>query len=179
MRRLKRYIIVAILLGTTGTILADDYALTERYFLRYDMEVAQKQQSLVAQMQELFNSPSIDSSDLNQLEMQFSRQLTGLIDGDDTLRLKGTKLSAIHNELQQVKAVWKETQAAMKKALKSSKYRKEAQQYFSRLLQCVNSAVMAYDKSYQRYKQRSQLSAIVNSYVNHKKSDRLALNTIK
>jgi len=179
MRHFKGYIIAAILLGSTGTIMADDYALTERYFLHYDMKAAQKQQSLVVQMQELFNSPSIDNSDLNRLEMKFSRQLTGLIDGDDTLRLKGTKLSAIRNELEQVKDVWKETQVVIKKALKSSEYREEAQQYLNRLLQCVSSAVIAYDKSYQRYKQRSQLSAIVNSHINHGKSDRLAFNSIK
>ena len=55
-------------------------------------------------MQELFNSPSIDNSDLNHLEIQFSRQLTGLINDDDALCLKGTKLSAIGNELEQLKA---------------------------------------------------------------------------
>jgi len=179
MKYFRGCIVAAILLGSTGTIVADDYALTERYFLHYDMKAAQKQQNLVVQMQELFNSPSIDSSDLNHLEMQFSRQLAGLIDGDDALRLKGTKLSAIRNELEQVKAVWKETKTAMKQALESSEYRKEAQQYLSRLLQSVGNAVMAYDKSYQRYKQRSQLLAIVNSYANHENSDRLAFNSIK
>ena len=104
MKHFKGYIVAAILLGSTGTIVADDYALTERYSLRYDMKVAQKQQSLVVQMQELFNSPSVESFDLNHLEMEFSKQLEGLIDGDDTLRLKGTKLSAIGNELEQLKA---------------------------------------------------------------------------
>ena len=179
MKHFKGYIVAAILLGSTGTIVADDYALTERYSLRYDMKVAQKQQSLVVQMQELFNSQLVESSDLNHLEMQFNRQLSGLIDGDDTLRLKGTKLSAIRNELEQVKAVWKETKAAMKQALESSEYRKQAQQYLNLLLQSVGSAVMAYDKSYQRYKQRSQLSAIVNNHASHEKSDYLALNSIQ
>ena len=104
MKHFRGCIVAAILLGSTGTIVADDYALTERYFLRYDMKAAQKQQSLVIQMQELFSSPSVKSFDLNHLEIQFSRQLAGLIDGDDTLRLKGTKLSAIGNELEQLKA---------------------------------------------------------------------------
>ncbi|HHH19596.1 MAG TPA: hypothetical protein ENK86_03670 [Campylobacterales bacterium] len=178
MKQLKVCLLAAMVASSTVSVMAEDYALTQRYSLIYDMKVAQKQQSLVIQMQELLNQRYFDVEALNRLQTQFDRQLHGLMEGDDSLRLNGTQISLLRTKLKEIRTVWEESQQTMQQASESRDQNYEAQQALNRLLSSVNRAVMAYDKSYQRYKQRSRLSAIVNRYQNHGKTDRLAFNTI-
>ncbi len=139
--------------------------------LATDINLAGKQRMLTQRMAKdiLMVKNKIDikkhKNDLKESVNLFDKTLKGLLKGDKSLGLKGTKLTKITNQLKKVQRLWKKVKPSVRKLYSSKKTMKRLDD----LLFEMNKAVKLYTKSLNKQKQGLQLASIVNGFM-HKKS---------
>ena len=166
---LKRIVSIALLISTTATtilVASEDYALTEDYVLLNDMKLAKEQQTLIVSLSSLLEEDSIENSKIVASQKRFEKVLHGLTSGDKEMNLNGTTIPQIKIELSQLQSIWNESKILVTQAIIDKKKREEAIDSLNGLLIKMGQTVTLYNKSYNRYRQRSRLSFMVNRHMN-------------
>ncbi|NPA60771.1 MAG: hypothetical protein GXO06_00610 [Epsilonproteobacteria bacterium] len=164
MKKLTQTLTIALLVGTASgeaSSYIEDYAITKEYKLLNDMRVARKQQELILKMGRELDARDVDVESLKALEGRFTQVLNGLIYGDDSLELRGTKLPAFRSKLVELKRVWGEESKLMRDSISNIDLRDEAKAKLNGLMIKMSELIELYNQSYSRFKQKSKISSIV------------------
>ncbi len=106
--------------------------------------------------------------DFKESRILFSKILNGLENGDKDLKLKGTKISNIVNQLNIVNNSWKDMQPILDSALKGKDILKAIDKLDNLLIE-MNRAITLYIKSINRAKQRLKFASILGDFMNKSK----------
>ena len=178
MKDITKLATVALVLGTSTLFASSsDYALTTKYKLFNDMKLAQKQQVLIVRMNQSLDSKVIDIKILKKSKEQFSKVLLGLTTGNRDYKLKGTSIPKIKSKLSEVQTLWNKELKVLSNVESNKVDKQKAIAGLNILMIKMSEAVSMYNKSYNRYKQNSMLSSIVNRHLGTKPA--LALNNIR
>ncbi len=182
MKTIKSIVAFALLLTSTTTAFANDYALMDNYPLRNDMNMAKQEQALVNDMHSVITSHENNNKDtLSHLKSQFTTIILGLSDGDKKLNLKGTKVAVIKNKIAAIQLEWSEDNHLLDSAVNNDMYQDEAFKALTKLSNALKGLNKLYSHSYARYKQNSVMKSLVSSYMRAQAvtETRYALNNIK
>jgi len=179
MKNIKLLLLLIVLLSTSITANAEDYALITKYPLFDDMNTINKQQSTIEHMNNIIIQKNKDFKTFQKLETQFEQTIRGLAHGDKTRKLKGTNIAELRRKLSHIQSFWNQNKTTVKNALTDIRYQEQALASLYKLSIKVEQLNTLYKKSYIRYKQRSILSSIVKRYMHTQETStqqRLALN---
>ena len=182
MKTIQSMVAFALLLISTTTAFAHDYALMDNYPLLNDMNMAKKEQALVNDMHLAITSQENNSkTTLSHLKSQFTKIILGLSDGDTKLNLKGTKVAVIKNKIASIQLEWAEDNHLLDSAVNNKMYQDEALKALTKLSNSLKSLNQLYRHSYTRYKQNSVMKSLVSSYMRAqaRTETRYALNNVK
>jgi len=173
MKKLTKIATIAMVLGTSSLFASslNSYALTNNYKLLNDMNLAKKQQYLILDINKALETNHVDMKSYKQ----FTKVLLGLIKGDKSLNLKGTNIPEIKDKLTDIQELWKDELVILKSA-NSDKDIKRAIAILDNVMLKMNQVVALYNKSYNKFKQKSKLSLIVKQYTNSTKNQMVAFN---
>jgi len=124
------------------------FASSDNYLLLNDMNFIKEESKIVKKMVR-----EVKERDIKV----FSKILDGLINGDDSLNLRGTKISAIRVKLVEIKELWD----SKKETLDSSS--------LSKIDTKVNQAIKLYTKSYNKHLQKQKLLTLVTQHMSDSK----------
>jgi len=180
MTRITKIATLTLIVGA-NTLFAssNDYALTNNYKLLNDMKLAQKQQEIIINMSNQLNKDIIDSNSLKNAENRFSKILIGLSNGDISLNLKGTNIPQIKEKLSEVQKLWQKEKTMLNGEIKDSDKKEKAIANLNNIMLKMSEAIALYNKSYERFKQKSKLSSLVNHHMNSRKNQTFAFNTVQ
>ena len=180
MKKITKLATLALVLGTSTLFASSsDYALTTKYKLLNDMKLAQRQQALIVSMNQSLDSKVVDMKTLKHSKGQFSKVLLGLTSGNRDYKLKGTSIPMIKEKLSEVEKLWKSELRILSSIESHTGDKQRAIAGLNRLMIKMSEAVAMYNKSYNRYKQNSMLSSIVNRHLGENNKPALALNNIR
>jgi len=179
MKKITKIATIALILGTSSLIASEDYAITDNYKLLNDMRLAQKQQELIVDMNKELNKKNIELKALKNAQNRFDKVLIGLIEGDLSLHLKGTNIPSIKTKLNEVKKLWEKELNILKDKSLSKDKKDKAIANLNNIMVKMSEAISLYNKSYERFKQKSKISSIVNRHINSKKNQIFAFNTVQ
>ena len=174
MKNIKLFVAMALLLTSTITAFANDYALIDTYPLLNEMKTAKNQQAVLDNIHTTILEHKYDSQDqLTHLKSQFNTVLSSLS--------KGTKVTIIKNKIEELKLQWQQDNHFLDSAINSEMYKKEAFKTLRQLSKTLASLNNLYTQSYARYKQNSVMKSLVSSYMRTQEvsEPRYALNTVK
>jgi hypothetical protein len=167
MKQITKIATIALIMGS-NLLIADDYALTDNYKLLNDMRLAQQQQEIIVNINKVLNKKNIEVKSLSKETDRFNKVLIGLIQGDLSLHLKGTNIPTIKKKLKEVKNLWdKELNILKDKSIAKDK-KDKAIANLNNIMIKMSEAINLYNKSYDRFKQKSKISSIVNRHINSK-----------
>jgi len=109
----------------------------------------------------------------------FDKTLNGLYNGEKDLKLVGTKLPKIINQLNVVKKNWKEVKPLLPKALKDTKNQNLTKKVIAGLDKTkteMNKAVILYTLSLNRVKQVVKLNSIISGFMQKKSNSKHLIN---
>jgi len=178
---LKKLLTSALLLIATASS-ANDYALMSHYPLLNDMKMAKQETNLIDTMKETIKGNHTRKKEqLKKQKKEFTAIILGLSNGDSTLKLKGTKLASIKNQIELIQLYWSQKASLLDSAANNKMYMEEA---FTALDQLTNKLKVLnnlYGQSYARYKQNSVMKSLVSSYMRTQQSSevRFAYNTVR
>jgi len=181
MKNLKK-IVTLILLISSATLSANDYALLNTYPLLNDMKMAQKEQVLLDTMRSTITDHKNNNKlELTQLKNKFTTIITGLSNGNETLKLKGTKVAILKNKIEAIQLQWSHEHSMLDSALNNKMYEEEALETINKLSSTLNSLNELYAQSYARYKRNSVMKSLVSSYMKAQEDgqERYALNIVQ
>jgi len=166
MKTVKTIMTFTLLLTSTLTLQANDYALVSNYPLLNDMKMAKKQESVLEEMNKTISDhKNNNKTKLLTLKKQFSTVIDGLLNGDTSLHLHGTKLVVLKNEIKTIKLLWSQEKTILDSAVNNRMYEDEAFSTIKKLQQSLISLNKLYSQSYNRYKQNSVMKSLVKSYM--------------
>ena len=174
MRKIKLFVTITLILTSTLTAFANDYAILDTYPLLNEMKSAKKQQAILDNIHTTIVEHKYDSQEqLSNLKSQFTTALNSIS--------KGTKVTNIKNKIKELKLQWEQDNHLLDSAINSEMYKKEAfnsLQQLSKTLALVNKL---YAQSYARYKRNSVMKSLVSSYMKTQESSKpkYAFNTVK
>jgi len=177
MKTITKVATLALVLGTSTLLAYDDYALTENYKLLNDMKLAQKQQEVIVDINKQLNRDTIDTKSLKNAQERFNKVIIGLLNGDKSLNLKGTNIDRIRIKLNEVQKLWEDENSILNSISKDD--REKAISKLNIVMLKMSEAIALYNKSYERFKQKSKISSIVYRHINSKQNQLLAFNTMK
>jgi len=177
MKTLTKVATLALVLGTSSLLAYDDYALTENYKLLNDMKLAQKQQEVIVNINKQLNRDTIDTKSLKNAQERFNKVIIGLLNGDKSLNVKGTNIDRIRIKLSEVQKLWENENSILNKISKDNK--EKAISKLNIVMLRMSEAIALYNKSYERFKQKSKISSIVYRHIHSNQNQILALNTVK
>ena len=177
MKTLTKVVTLALVLGTSTLLAYDDYALTDNYKLLNDMKLAQKQQEVIVNINKQLSSKNMDIKLLQKSKDKFEKVLLGLLNGDKSLTLKGTNIHEIQVKLSEVQKLWKTENSILNNITEDNK--EKAISKLNIIMLKMSEAIVLYNKSYDRFKQKSKLSSIVNRHINSHQNQIFAFNTVK
>lgn len=162
---MKKFIKIAtITLALGASILSastsNNYTITKEYKLLNDMKIAKKQQFLIMDMSKALKTNHVDID----ASKRFTKVLLGLVNGSDSLGLKGTNIPKIKSKLNEIEELWKSELSILSSA-KSEKDTKKAIKILEHIMIKMNEAISLYNKSYDRFKQKVKLSSIVGQHT--------------
>ena len=175
MKTLTKVATLALILGTNTLLAYDDYALTDNYKLLNDMKLAQKQQEVIVNINNQLNKNIIDIKSLKNAQERFNKVLIGLSNGDQSLNLKGTNIDEIKVKLSEVQKIWKIEKTMLNSITEENK--EKAISKLNIIMLKMSEAIALYNKSYERFKQKSKISSIVNRHLHSNQI--FAFNTIQ
>ena len=181
MKIIKTFMVFMLLLTSTTALHANDYALVSNYPLLTDMKMAKKQKKVLTQMSKIISNHKNNKNKLFRLKKEFSMVIDGLLKGDKSLHLHGTKLVVLKNKIKTIKLLWKQEKDILDSAINNKMYENEAYATIRKLKKSIVSLNKLYTQSYSRYKQNSVMKSLVKSYMKNDTSikPKYALNTIK
>ena len=135
-------------LTLTAIFTSSIFASSGNYLLLNDMKLIKEESKIVKKM-----STEVTDKDVKE----FSKILDGLINGDDSLNLRGTKISAIRVKLVEIKELWD----SKKETLDSLS--------LSKIDTKVNQAIKLYTKSYNKHLQKQKLLILVTQHMSDSK----------
>lgn len=106
--------------------------------------------------------------DLKESQKLFTEILDGLLHGNKTLKLSGTKLPKIVKQLNVIKKRWEDDQALLKNATQNKELKKAIDE-LDRLLIEMNKGVELYTQSVNRQKQRLKFASLIGSFMDKSK----------
>lgn len=174
MRKIKLFVAMILLLTSTITAFADDYALLDTYPLLDEMKSAKKQQTTLEKIRTTIVEHRYDSQEqLTHLKSQFSAALNALS--------KGTEVVVIKNKIEELKLQWEQDNHFLDSAINSEMYKREAFKTIRQLSKTLTEVNSLYAQSYARYKKNSIMKSLVSSYMKTQElsEPRYALNTVK
>ena len=174
MKNIKLFVAMIILLTSTITTFANDYALIDTYPLLNDMKTAKKQQIVLYNIKTTIVEHQYNSQEqLTHLKNQFNRVISSLS--------KGTKVTIIKDKIEELKLQWKQDNHTLDAAINSKMYEKEAFKTINQLSKTLTSLNSLYSQSYARYKQNSVMKSLVSSYMQTQEvsKPRYAFNILK
>jgi hypothetical protein len=178
MKKLTKIATIAIVMGSNLLTASEDYALTDNYKLLNDMRLAQKQQEIIVNMNKELSKKDIKIKSLTKEAERFDKVLTGLIEGDLSLHLKGTNLPIIQTKLKEVKKLWNIELNILKDKSLTKDEKEKAIANLNNIMVKMSEAITLYNKSYERFKQKSKISSIVNRHIS-KKNQLIEFNTVQ
>lgn len=182
MKTLKALLTFGLLLTSTITANANDYALLSSYPLLNDMKMVQKEQQLLNNMRELIADRK--NNNKNQLKKQkelFTTIITGLAKGNTNLGLRGTDLVFLKNKIKTIELLWSQEQTILDSAINHKMYMSDAYSTIDTLSTHLNMLNKLYKQSYDKYKQNSVMRSLVSSYMRGSipAEPRYAMNIVK
>ncbi|HIP51975.1 MAG TPA: hypothetical protein EYG94_07815 [Campylobacterales bacterium] len=184
MKILKTLLTFGLLVSSTISINASDYALIDTYPLLNDMKMAKKEQLLVNNMRSLItNHKNNNKAQLAEQKKIFTAIITGLSAGNTKLGLHGTKLVFLENKINIIQLLWSQEKSILDSAINNKMYKNDAYRTIEKLSLHLAELNKLYQQSYARYKQNSAMKSLVSSYM--KRNDRLltepmyAMNAVK
>jgi hypothetical protein len=167
MKFLKKLVATVLLISTTVAVAeaSEDYALTDEYKLLTDMKMAKDQQAKIVEMNRVLEHKNIDLQKVKQSINSFDKVVHGLINGDNNLKLNGTTIPHIRQQLDSLLIAWNRSKSLLSQDLNRLSYKQKALNSLNTLLLEMTQTVERYNQSYSRYKQRSRLSSIVNRHM--------------
>jgi len=161
MKILTKIATIALILGTSSLFASNSnsYTISNNYKLLNDISYAKKQQHLILDMSRALK---INNVDMKAYE-KFTKVLLGLLNGDDSLNLRGTEIPEIRAELNRIQELWKEELITLKSANSDIDITK-AIDILNGVMAKMNQLVALYNKSFDRFQQKSRLSLIVEQY---------------
>jgi len=177
MKRITKVATLALVLGTSTLLAYDDYALTDNYKLLNDMKLAQKQQEVIVDINKQLNRDTIDTKSLKNAQERFNKVIIGLLNGDKSLNLKGTNIDRIRIKLSKVQKLWEDENSMLNNISKNN--REKVLEKLNIIMLKMSEAIALYNKSYDRFKQKSKISSIVNRHINSNLNQIFAFNIIK
>lgn len=106
--------------------------------------------------------------DFKESKELFSKILNGLQHGDKDLKLRGTDIPNILNQLRVVDKSWRDIEPILDIALRGKNIEKSIDMLDNLLVE-INRAVTLYTKSINRAKQRSRIASILSDFMNKSK----------
>ena len=156
----------------------ESYSLLNRGDIKFklanDINLAGKERMLTQRMAKdiLAIKNGLDKKshieDFQESKELFSKILNGLEHGDKSLKLVGTDISNIVNQLRVVGKSWKSMQPILDSALKGKDIEKAIEKLDNLLVE-MNRVVNLYTKSMNRAKQRFRLASILGDFMNKSK----------
>jgi len=177
MKTITKRVTFALVMGTSMLLASDDYTLTDNYKLLNDMKLAQKQQKIIVNINKYISNNSIDTKSIQKSKDRFEKVLLGLLNGDKSLNIKGTNIDKIRTKLNEVQELW-EKENSMLNSL-SEDNREKIIAKLNTIMLKMSEAVELYNKSYNRFKEKSKISEIVYRHISNNKNQLLAFNTIQ
>jgi len=143
----------------TATFITSSMASSNNYLLLNDMKQIKQESFLLENM-----SKNIDNKEkFLSSKKEFSTILDGLINGSNTLKLRGTEIASIKSKLQEIQKEW----SSKKETLDSSSLKTIQSE--------VDKVTKLYTESYNRFTQKRRISSIVNQYMNTSTPNRQVL----
>ena len=166
MKTLKSILTSTLLLASTLTANANDYALINTYPLLNDMKMAQKEQLLLNSMRTLINDRK-NNNKMKLIEQKklFTNIILGLSNGDSQLRLHGTKLVFLKNKINTIQLLWSQEKSILDSAINNKMYLNDASKTIDKLSNHLNTLNKLYTQSYTKYKQNTVMKSLVSSYM--------------
>ncbi len=177
MKRVVKITTVALTLITFAY--SDDYALTDNYRLLNDMKLAQKQQEIIIDINRILEQDKIDRELLTAYQNRFKRVLSGLLNGNESLNLKGTKLPIFKSKIEEIQKLWDKEIKLIDKKLINKDEKEVAISRLNNIMLKSAELVKLYNNSYNRFKQKSKISSIIYRQLYSRKMKIIALNSIK
>jgi len=167
MKNIKSLVVFTLLLTSTISALANDYALLNTYPLLNDMKMAKKQQLLLNTMKNTIASNQTNNKrNLEQLKKQFTIVINGLSEGDSSLNLHGTNLVSLKNKIKTIQLLWSQEKGILDSAINNKMYEDEADATIKKISTHLQKLNNLYNKSYAKYKKNSIMKSLVSSYMN-------------
>ncbi len=180
MKKIIKITTIALTLSTTSLLAySDDYALTEDYRLLNDMKLAQKQQEIIVNINKILEQDKIDIGLLNAYKNRFNRVLSGLLNGNKNLNLKGTKLPIFKTKIEELQKLWEKESKLISEKFQNIDKKEIAISKLNNIMLKTSELVKLYNNSYTRFKQKSKISSIIYRRLNNKKIKIIALNNTK
>ena len=172
MKILKTLLAFGLLVTSTLSANANDYALLDNYPLLNDMKMAKKEQLLLNNMRLLITDRK-NNNKVKLLEQKeiFSAIISGLSKGDSTLGLHGTEILFLKNKITTIQLFWSQEKSILNSAIHNKMYIKDAYATLDKLTSDLTELNKLYTQSYARYKKNSMMKSLVSSYM--QKNDRL------
>jgi len=172
MKILKTLLTFGLLVTSTISANANDYALLNKYPLLNDMKMAKKEQLLLNNMRSLITDRK-NNNKVKLLEQKeiFSAIIAGLSKGDTALGLHGTELLFLKNKITTIQLLWSQEKSILDSAINNKMYKNDAYSTIDKLTSQLNELNNLYTQSYARYKKNSLMKSLVSSYM--QKNDRL------
>ena len=184
MKILKTLLAFGLLLTSTISANANDYALLNTYPLMNDMKMAKKEQLLLNNIRSLITDRKNNNKDkLAEQKKIFTAIIKGLSDGNSKLGLHGTELIFLKNKINTIQLLWSQEKSILDSAINNKMYKNDAYSTLKKLSSHLVDLNKLYKQSYTRYKQNSVMKSLVSSYM--KRNDRLiteamyAMNVVK
>ena len=180
MKTITKMAIMILILGTNLLFaVSNDYAITDNYKLLNDMKLAKKQQELIVDMSHALESNTVDNITFRISKEKFSQVLFGLSKGNQSINLNGTNIPTIRAKLSEVQVIWIRELKKINTVTSNNNNKESVMEGLNTIMIKMSEAVVLYNKSYYKFKQKSKLSSLVNHHMIKSKNQIFAFNIVQ
>jgi len=166
MKIFKICLTFGLLVTSTISVNANDYALFSNYPLLNDMKMAKKEQLLLDDMHALISDRKQNNKKrLLEQKKIFSTIISGLLEGDKSLGLHGTELHSLKTKIATIQLLWSHENTILDSALHNKMYMDDAYATLEKLSSNLKELNSLYAQSYARYKKHAIIKTLVSSYM--------------
>jgi len=166
MKIFKICLTFGLLVTSTISVNANDYALFSNYPLLNDMKMAKKEQLLLDDMHALISDRKQNNKKrLLEQKKIFSTIISGLLEGDKSLGLHGTELHSLKTKIATIQLLWSHENTILDSALHNKMYVNDAYTTIDKLSSNLKELNELYQQSYTRYKKSNIMKSLVSAYM--------------